>query len=374
MQSNLARGLFMWLALFSSSAIAAEPNTGGSGQHTDLQSNTSFQSYANPQRKYVLLAPSGAKLVDKGGKIDISIQSPKGYAITVQTGDAKHDISLENMAAKLEAMYLGEGKPWSSKISGRSLTVVGLPAREDIYDGGNSLARVVITRGRLTDFVFIFIAPREANHLISEFEWVLDNFKPSPNEFGQDQPLAALPINPPLGKAKPASTPAAEPGGALPRQFTGDGFGFSINYPSDWIVEKPERHVLMFSGPEGTDAYFAVISISNLDQSAAADPMAGATKAAADLKTQINAAASGVQYLQEAPFFFDFNGQKTKGLQFLASYIHDGQKFRKLVFIAPRPKGGIVHIWSYAAPESHFERFKAIAESMWQSWRIGEGG
>ncbi|HEB79697.1 MAG TPA: hypothetical protein ENI79_04405 [Rhodospirillales bacterium] len=338
----------IWAALLWAQEGEASPD--GSAQQA------APQNFVHAQRKYVLFAPPGARFVKKGGKIDISIQSPKGYAVSVQTGDSKPEIKLDIMIAKLEALYLGKGKAWSNKIGGGVLSVAGLPARDAVYAGGNSRTRVVIVRGRATDFVFIYLAPPRVFEALSfEFDWVLENFRPAPQELGAAAPLKKAP---------------QAPG---PRKFDEPGFGFTIEYPNDWIMEKPSKHVVMFSGRAGTDAYSAVVSVSNVKQSGAVGP-AAAVKAAAGLKAQIAAAATGVQYLKEGPFSFDFNGMKIEGRELLAVYVRQGRKFRKWILAAPRPNGGakadIVHIWSYVAPETQFDRFKPIAESMRKSWRF----
>jgi hypothetical protein len=58
------------------------------------------------------------------------------------------------------------------------------------------------------------------------------------------------------------------------------------------------------------------------------------------------------------------------GRELNASYIHAGQKFRKVAFVIPRPKQAIVHIWSYTAPEQDFAAFQPLTEKMLRSWTI----
>ena len=74
------------------------------------------------------MAP-GARVIERGKKFDVVIQSPSGYVINMQTGAVNADVSLLGMTAKLEATDLGDGKPWSRKVEEGSITVGGLPAR-----------------------------------------------------------------------------------------------------------------------------------------------------------------------------------------------------------------------------------------------------
>lgn len=321
------------------------------------------QRYVHPERNYTIFIPSGAQAKEVGERIDVSIQSSKGYAVTLQTGNANHEISLKGMAAKLEALYLGKGNRWSKKIAERSPIIAGLDAYDALYEGGNSQVRVVIVRGRLTDFVFMFFAPpRDFATLEKEFDWILDNFHPAESELAGD-PSPAAPA-----AAQVKAAPVA-PAAAMQR-FSEAGFGFVIDYPADWVAAKPSQHVVMFSGAEGTDAYYAVVSISNVQQSAASDSKQAVLAALAGLKEQIATGAGGVNYLKEGLFRYDGNGLRLDGHEFVATYTLNGRRYRKWALLAPRISGGVVHIWSYTAPESDFATFQPVAEAMKRSWII----
>ncbi len=62
-------------------------------------------TYVHPLKKFTLRVPPGARVVERGEKLDVLIQSPSGYVINVQTGTVNPDVSLRDMAAKLEAAY-----------------------------------------------------------------------------------------------------------------------------------------------------------------------------------------------------------------------------------------------------------------------------
>ena len=94
----------------------------------------------------------------------------------------------------------------------------------------------------------------------------------------------------------------------------------------------------------------------------------------ADLKSQLASAAKDVTYVGESPVVYQKNGLRLEGHQLLASYLHQGQRFRKWAVVLPRPSGTVAHVWSYTAPESRFERYRPIAESMLDSWTIQVAG
>lgn len=335
--------LALLVTLLVPTAAAAEgtaPTSGSAG-------NSAPQKFVHPKRNYTLFAPSGTIMKDKGGGIDVSIQSPRGYAITLQSGDAKPEINLASMTAKLEALYLGKGKSWNTKLSERPLTIAGLAAHETVYEGSGSRSRVVILRGRVTDFVFIFFAPpRDFITHEREFEWVLNNFHPGADEIQSNSKI-------------PASTTPAAP----MQRFNDPGGAYSMDYPVDWVVDRSTANSVLFSGRDGTEAYYAVVSIRNVIEPSAAQALSG-------LKAQISAAATGIKYITEGTFRYDYNGLPVEGREFTASYDLKGQRFRKWALVAPRPAGGTVHIWSYTTPADSFERFLAIAKVMRGSWRI----
>ena len=205
-------------------------------------------TYVHPLKKFTLRVPVGARVIEKGKKFDVVIQSPSGYVINVQTGAVNADVSLMGMTAKLEASYLGDGKRWSRKLEEGSITVGGLPARAVLYEGTGIRTRVVVARGRETDFVFMFIAPPGVfDGLVAVFDRVLESFRPAAAE------VAVTPRLP--QRAAPAGRSAAPGAIARPpaavRRFAEPEFGFAIDYPHQWIVAKPSALTVTFSGRQG---------------------------------------------------------------------------------------------------------------------------
>ena len=78
-----------------------------------------IKTYLHPVRKFSLAVPAGAEISERGKGPQVSIRSRKGFMINIQTGDANPTLSLPQMAAKLEAQYLGQGRPWAYKILAR---------------------------------------------------------------------------------------------------------------------------------------------------------------------------------------------------------------------------------------------------------------
>ena len=221
---------------------------------------------------------------------------------------------------------------------------------------------MVVVRGRKTVFVFGFSAPSPSfADLVSNFDGLLASFLPGEGEEGEN--VSAAP------KAR-AMVPARAP--ALKR-FTESELGFSIHYPGDWIYVRPSRHGVVFSGGEGTEAYFSTVSIRNVELPRAAGPDQASTAALRDLKADITAGTTETGFHGEGTLVYENKDLFLQGLQFMATYSLDGKRFKKWTVIIPRPTGKVVHIWSYTSPEGQFDTYTPQAEAMRKSWVIEPG-
>ncbi len=319
------------------------------------------QTYLHPVRKFTLAIPPGMEVFERGETAQILIRSRQGYMINVQTGDAKPKVSLSQMTAKLEARYLGPGKPWTQKTNHRNLSVAGLAANENIYEGAGTRVRVVIARGQKSDFVFMFFAPREAyESLAPKFDWVLANFQPNPAAR-----LTAAGGGPSPGAGAKTGVP--------PKRFAEPGYGYSIQYPGDWVVTLSSADTAAFSGKKGTDAFHAIVIIQNVKPPEAKTPAQAAVMALADLKASLSREASNVVFVGEQPLAYKNENLSLEGRQMIVTYTFSGERFRKWVLVLPRPSGTVAHIWSYTAPDSRFGTFRPFADAMLKSWTIRPG-
>jgi len=322
------------------------------------------KTYLHPVRKFVLAIPLGADLSERGKAVQVSIRSRNGYIINIQTGDANPGLSLAQMLSKLEAQYLGLGKPWSLKISGKKTTVAGLPTAEAIYEGANTRVKVNIVRGAKTDFVFIFFASSENfENLLKEYSWFLLNFQPNPADL--------MTASSSIGKA--AAMPIKMPVGVPPKRFAETGYGYSIQYPGDWQVTKPTETTATFSGKKGTDAFQVVVNIQNVRPAKVNTPFEAAGQVLADLKSSLARDAADFSIIGEKSLTYKNGNLSLAGRQMVVMYTYGGQRYRKWALVLPRPAGTVAHIWSYTAPDSRFQTFRPIADAMLKSWTIQPG-
>jgi hypothetical protein len=319
------------LGFVAAPALAASPGT-----------------YRDPKGRFVLAVPPDTQVTKKG-------DGRQGYRITLQTSPANAAVSLSDMAGKLEARHLGPLKVWNVKLGERLTNFGGLPAREMVYEGSKTRIRVFIMRGKKTDFVFMFFAaPRIFDEMTPNFDWVLRNFQLTTDEL-------------PSVQAAPEPTPPQDNAPAV-RRFTDRALGYAIDYPGDWMMERPTAFSTVFSGRQGTEAYYATVRIQNVKPQTASGPKQAMVGVLGDLKAKLAAGARDLTYLAEGPFLYDRQGVRLDGRQFMVAYINEGQRFRQWTIVMPRSSGTVTHIWSYASQDLHFDAFRSIAEKMLRSW------
>ncbi len=127
---------------------------------------------------------------------------------------------------------------------------------------------------------------------------------------------------------------------------------------------------MTFSGRQGTEAFYAVVSIQNVEPPSASDSGQATAAVVSDLKSQWAAGATDVGYFGEGPITYENNGLRLQGHQFLVVYTEGGQRFKQWTVVVARPAGTVVHVWSYAAPDGLFPVFRPVAEAMRKTWVI----
>ena len=318
--------------------------------------------YTNAKFGFTMALPPGAKAEERDGTNQISVRSRKGYVINVQVGPKRSDIPLTHMSMLLEPEYLGEGKPWSARIKDWPMEVAGLNAHNVVYSGTGSKARVVVARGRVNDYVFIFIASERAfPSLEAEFHWALMNFQPHP----KDLPEGAANL-----KAGALERSAGLQAMTGVKRFAEPGYGYTIEYPNAWEMSKPNSMVTMFSGREGTQDYAAIVRIQNIAPLGAKSPAEAAKRALSELQGSLGKAVRNFTVLENRDWVYARQETTLMGRQLLLSYKHSGVVFDKRIIVLPRFEGTVVHVWSYTAPRAQYSSLHPKAERILRSWTI----
>ncbi|MGB0682288.1 MAG: hypothetical protein ACPGOV_06250 [Magnetovibrionaceae bacterium] len=313
---------------------------------------------------YVIAVPKDTQLLKRGDNDRVvALRSRRGFVINIQSGPANPGQSLNHMAGKLEAEYLGPQKAWKRKLGERQITLAGLPAYDAVYDGNGVRIRVVIVRGSVHDFVFMFFASPGAYEVLSnDFEWVLASFRPGAAD------MASTPQG--FRPQQPQQQASLPPGGAGDfRRFEDSTLGASLDLPVQWIDERAGPTSVVFSGPSGQETYFTTVTLEA--RRAAGDGTLAAQSEA--FRRQLAAAAPDMRVLRETGREVRGGGILLSATEIVTTYTHLGAETRKWTIIIPRPgqassgvtsdrPGSSYLIWSYTAPAPLFDKYRSIAE------------
>lgn len=332
--------------------------------------------YTHPIRKFTIAVPSGEKVVPRGDRHDLMIQSRRGYVVSIQSDDRNQSTDLKGMIGKLESQELGKGKRWSTKSGQRFISIHGLPAYDAIYEGSNIRTRTVILRGGKTDFVMMFVAAPEAFPTHANiFDWVILNFRPSADELigaksGPDIANLTPKKQQPMRDASNAAVmPPKMASKAELKHYGGPLEGFSLKYPGNWVAANPSESSVYFSGPKGTESYYTLIGVRTL-RPEAPGPKEAVRKVIQSIKTEISAAAQELRSLGEGVYEFKGNGFILQGQEMILSYKLHNQVYRKWSLILPSGVGDSVLAWSFTAPSYLFDKNLPMARKVRDSWYI----
>lgn len=157
----------------------------------------------------------------------------------------------------------------------------------------------------------------------------------------------------------------------LAAAFDASTLGYMIRYPGDWMYDTPTNYQVVFSGKEGTDAYYATISIQNVLSARDGGKYRDPSEVADGVIGQLNMGATDVTIYDDRPFVYTAkDGSKLKGVEMKVEYTREGRKFRQWIVIVPRSAGEAFHIWSYTSPEDRYNEYARTAQLMLDSWEI----
>lgn len=133
-------------------------------------------------------------------------------------------------------------------------------------------------------------------------------------------------------------------------RFEEASLGFAVHYPENWIYEKPAEHIVIFSGPEGTEAYDATVNVQTLSFGEGYTVLEDLYQ---DFKQQIEGAGGQISDMGREDFIQD--GVTYESIGFLAEY-EDEVVFKQFIVAVSRGDGHL-HQISYTAPEHLHDRY-----------------
>ena len=152
--------------------------------------------------------------------------------------------------------------------------------------------------------------------------------------------------------------------------FQEKGFGYSIQYPADWIYRKQDSHILLFSRKDVAEKYVPIVGIQNLLSTKAKDGKYPNLMAVIeDFQNQIKITKHAKVFPPE-PFIYNKRGLRLSGQQFIAEYNYRGVNNKQYLVAIPRLNGDIFHVFIYSAPENQYDIYFDTAKAMLDSWII----
>lgn len=151
-------------------------------------------------------------------------------------------------------------------------------------------------------------------------------------------------------------------------------YGYSLDYPDGWRLEKAEGYTLIFRPPAGEAEEAVSVSIQNRKapeppapkpekgkkDTKAAPPHNASTQAAQDMANrylgEIRKGTQAVVVQREAPFRWGAEDSVIIGRQAVVDFMLDGIPLRQWAVFLPNPNAPVMHVWILTAPQDSFDR------------------
>ena len=159
-------------------------------------------------------------------------------------------------------------------------------------------------------------------------------------------------------------------GHGLANLFHDSGLGYRINYPSNWTYVKTKPHIVVFSGQEGTPAYYTTVNIQNLASSLMGGHFNSVSDVVSYFRGQLVTGAQNVNMSNPELFEFASGGNAVEGSICEITYYRQGQNFKQLLIVFPRHDHKLFYAFMYTADVEDYDNYSAIALEMLGTWVI----
>ena len=149
--------------------------------------------------------------------------------------------------------------------------------------------------------------------------------------------------------------------------------GYSLRYPTDWIYQKPSPYTVVFSGPQGTAAYYSTVALQDIASTRIGGTFDSAQAVVNDLKCQLATGSDDVHLYNSWPLTWVLaSGEKLVGSEFTVEFTRQNERFKMWQVVLPLRGGDVFCSWSYTSPSDQFDTFFGIARAMFDSWAFLE--
>jgi len=148
--------------------------------------------------------------------------------------------------------------------------------------------------------------------------------------------------------------------------------GYTIEYPSDWVIERPSEYTVRFAGAARTTASRVSFVIQNVASTTIGGQYADVGEFLDALKCQLVTGAEDICiYTGDAMVVVDASGRTLTGPQILAEYEYGGDVYKEWLAIVPHSSGNVFYLLTYTSPRADYDRFEPIVLDMVATWTIG---
>lgn len=152
--------------------------------------------------------------------------------------------------------------------------------------------------------------------------------------------------------------------------FQEKGFGYSIQYPADWVYHKQAAHILLFSRKEAADRYIPIVGIQNLlSTKVKGGKYQNLMAVIEDFQNQLKITKHAKVFPPE-PYVYNKRDLRLSGQQFIAEYNYKGVNNKQFLVAIPRLQGDVFHVFIYSAPVEQYEKYFYTVKAMLDSWII----
>lgn len=159
-------------------------------------------------------------------------------------------------------------------------------------------------------------------------------------------------------------------GPELSNVFEDAGLGYSIRYPGDWVYTKSKPYIVIFSGREGTPAYYATVTIQNLASTLSGGNFNTVDDVIAHFRKQLESGARDASMSTPEPFSVQADGKTMSGKVYTVTYTRQNARFKQRMVIFARFDMQLFYAFIYTASVADYDTYYPIARAMLESWNI----
>ena len=152
--------------------------------------------------------------------------------------------------------------------------------------------------------------------------------------------------------------------------FQDGGLGYSIHYPEDWVYEKSKPYIVVFSGPEGSPAYYSTVTIQNLASTLMGGNFNSVDEVIEHFRIQMERGAALVSMTVPESFTVQADGKSMSGKVYTITYTRENTRFRQRMVILPRFDMKLFYAYMFTASAEDYDTYYPVARAMLETWTI----